>query len=309
MKKWAKPLEWIGRLLTLIALVWVVSLIWRQRHVLLSVWSLENGIYLLVILVVYSCSLLLMSLAWIIYLPTKPRNSLFFPLLKMYARTSLAKYLPGNVFHFVGRQVAAAWPNLNHLILARATIMENLSLLSASGMLVLLSWIIHSASLSGMLMMMGIVTAGLVLPVLLYRVIKRYRPELFPERVSSGQIYRILFYPFFIHVAFFAVSGSLFFATSFLLNDAMHAPFTWWLVFPVYVTSWLVGFVTPGSPGGIGVRDALLIVGMTPLIGETAALQSSLIFRVVTISGDLLFAGIVMPIKSYAVTVPDQRDQ
>jgi len=58
------------------------------------------------------------------------------------------------------------------------------------------------------------------------------------------------------------------------------------------IIAWLVGYLTPGAPGGIGTREATLIALLSFLNQEDAGLIATALFRVVTPLGDvLLFSG------------------
>ena len=46
------------------------------------------------------------------------------------------------------------------------------------------------------------------------------------------------------------------------------------------------GFITPGSPAGLGVRDTVLLAALTPLYGSGVAIGLSLSLRLVTTLGD-----------------------
>ena len=50
--------------------------------------------------------------------------------------------------------------------------------------------------------------------------------------------------------------------------------------------AWLVGFVTPGSSAGIGVREAVLIAALEGSLGAPASGLIALALRLVTIAGD-----------------------
>ena len=52
--------------------------------------------------------------------------------------------------------------------------------------------------------------------------------------------------------------------------------------------AWMLGFVTPGAPAGLGVREAVLLGLLGPVLGEPAALLLSLQLRLATLGGDLL---------------------
>jgi hypothetical protein len=54
------------------------------------------------------------------------------------------------------------------------------------------------------------------------------------------------------------------------------------------VVAWTAGFVTPGAPGGLGVRDALLVGMLTPAFGPAVSVGIALAFRIVTTLGDIV---------------------
>ena len=54
----------------------------------------------------------------------------------------------------------------------------------------------------------------------------------------------------------------------------------------VFAAAWVAGFVTPGAPAGLGVREAVLAGGLRPIYGPEVALALPLLFRMVTVTGD-----------------------
>ena len=50
----------------------------------------------------------------------------------------------------------------------------------------------------------------------------------------------------------------------------------------------LAGLVTPGAPGGLGVREAVFVLTSGGTIGEEQALTLILLFRIVTTIADLV---------------------
>ena len=51
-------------------------------------------------------------------------------------------------------------------------------------------------------------------------------------------------------------------------------------------TSVFIGFVTLISPGDLGVREAVLLAGLTPAYGAGTALGIAILYRLVTSLGD-----------------------
>ena len=56
--------------------------------------------------------------------------------------------------------------------------------------------------------------------------------------------------------------------------------------------AWVVGFVIPGASAGIGVREAAVILLLSPVLGAGDAAVIATIYRLVTAGGDTLFAAL-----------------
>jgi len=57
----------------------------------------------------------------------------------------------------------------------------------------------------------------------------------------------------------------------------------------IFSIAWLAGFIIPGAPGGIGVREAVIIFFITPIIGEAQSVAIAIALRFVTLLGDIWF--------------------
>jgi uncharacterized membrane protein YbhN (UPF0104 family) len=55
-----------------------------------------------------------------------------------------------------------------------------------------------------------------------------------------------------------------------------------------FALCWVAGFVVPGAPAGLGVREALFIRLFAPGIGEGVAACVAVAYRIITTLGDLL---------------------
>jgi uncharacterized membrane protein YbhN (UPF0104 family) len=58
-----------------------------------------------------------------------------------------------------------------------------------------------------------------------------------------------------------------------------------------FALAWTAGLVVPGAPGGLGVFEAVLVLGLGGLVPEAPLLAVALSYRVVTTAADLLAAG------------------
>ncbi|MBW2370697.1 MAG: flippase-like domain-containing protein [Deltaproteobacteria bacterium] len=53
-----------------------------------------------------------------------------------------------------------------------------------------------------------------------------------------------------------------------------------------FIASWLIGFISLLTPGGIGVREGAMVLMLTPLIGDSTAVLVSLMARITWTIGD-----------------------
>lgn len=56
----------------------------------------------------------------------------------------------------------------------------------------------------------------------------------------------------------------------------------------VFSAAWIAGFLAPGAPAGLGIREAILLAGLSPTFGAGTAVQIAILFRVLSVSADLV---------------------
>ena len=130
-------------------------------------------------------------------------------------------------------------------------------------------------------------------PFVMRQLIKRHtQVSTYVEKLSASSLKRqarFLFIPLLIYVLSFLMIGGLICVVSSVAYQS-GCSFSHMLKFgSIYAIAWTLGVITPGSPGGIGIRDAVLVVQLSPLIGASQALTLSLGLRASAILGDVLF--------------------
>lgn len=214
----------------------------------------------------------------------------------VYGRTQIAKYLPGNVFHLVGRQVMGGRLGHGQARLAFASLLEALLLvLTAAALSLPMAWRWFDG---------GLLWAGaLAVPVLALLAARRAR------RHSSTHLHRApvpdrerfaasshLLCAMLLYALFFLVVAGIFSMLAASVSESDRSGIGFAAGIPVVALAWLAGFVTPGSSAGIGVREAVLIAALEDPLGAAAATLVALALRVVTTGGDVvfLFLGMVL---------------
>lgn len=242
---------------------------------------------------VYTLASFLLAEAWRHLLGPGPAEAYPRRHHALYGRTQIAKYLPGNCFHFVGRQILGLRLGHPHGVLALASLAEAVSLLLAAGVLALpLAWSRVERALgspSGWLVL-GISGVVIVAVCLNRRRIRAWHGRAMPSPGGPirGWALRLL-QAGLLHVAFFAVAGLILWG----LATAIQRPGTPALGPAVAISTlamaWWVGFLVPGSSAGLGIREAVLVLTLEPYLARDGALLLALALRLTTTFGDLLF--------------------
>lgn len=58
-------------------------------------------------------------------------------------------------------------------------------------------------------------------------------------------------------------------------------------VIGMYTLSWVIGFVTPGAPAGLGIREVIMSSLLTGIVSGELVVTAVILYRMVTIIGDV----------------------
>jgi uncharacterized membrane protein YbhN (UPF0104 family) len=211
---------------------------------------------------------------------------------RIYARTQIAKYLPGNVFHFAGRHVLGRVAGLPHGALLGATVYEALGLVvggTAVAFCGLAFGDVRAGAFPRTLALAAMVVA-IATPVLFDATLKR-RFGLGSDREPESGAWRVAvaMAGFYIrYMVFFLVVGAMLYAIAAAAGSGVSLRVAG-PVISIFSVAWVAGFLTPGAPAGLGIREAVIVFALTPLMGEGVALLAALLLRLVTGCGDLLY--------------------
>ncbi|MCL2427559.1 MAG: hypothetical protein FWD05_14645, partial [Oscillospiraceae bacterium] len=60
----------------------------------------------------------------------------------------------------------------------------------------------------------------------------------------------------------------------------------------IFIMSWLIGFLTPGAPSGLGIREIVLLMFLSGIVYEDILLSAIIIHRLLQVCGDIVAYGI-----------------
>ncbi len=282
----SRLLKSIGFLITILCILYVGRALAEQKDVLREV-ALSPGILwrILFSMVLWVGFNGLLGIGWMSLIRASgqelsPRSSVEIALL-----SQAAKYLPGNVFHLAGRVWYARKRGISTQAAVAATGIESvrLVLIAASlGLPLLLTLPYADIVLVGFV----IVGVAIVLSVFLGRL-RFFGLEKFLRFGNSLVRKRYIGLALIAYISVFLIQTMTFM----LFAAATRIHFFEGKFFEsiqIVSSTWLAGFITIGSPGGLGVREAAFA-----LFTHSPALLSQLLvvatlMRISSIGGDLL---------------------
>lgn len=285
----------IGSVITLLALVFVV-----KKLVTMDVdWSaFANGRAIGTIgicTLIQTGVILFMTLPWLLFIRILSGTKI--PMrdaLPVYTRSNLMKYVPGNVFQYVGRNQLAADLQISHVDVACSTLLDIVFCLITPFLLALVLMRKDMLQLFRMyqrnfLIILAAGAAVLILAFLLLHwkfrePLKRYFAK-YRKLLSRKTIPQILLV-FLLYVAQNLISTAMYAIPAVLLCDVPAEQLG--LFLGTYLFSWIVGFITPGAPGGIGIREAVMTLMCGSFLGTETIVLYAVIMRIISTFGDVL---------------------
>lgn len=193
--------------------------------------------------------------------------------ISIYGISQIGKYLPGNVFHFVGRQALGGQAGVKGAVLAISTAWEIvLQVFSGIAFAALLLPLFVSTVTNGGAVLIFALLTSLLGTALAYRQ---------GVKVACA---------FAAYVTFLMFSATLFcMVLGWLVTVEAVAALGWPLLVGGYAMAWLIGFMTPGAPAGLGIRETVLLLLFDTYLPAGGLLAAVVLGRAVTTCGDFLF--------------------
>jgi uncharacterized membrane protein YbhN (UPF0104 family) len=223
----------------------------------------------------------------------------------IYLTAQFAKYAPGNVGHFVGRVALAIQRGYPASIIALAMTLELVLLFGIAALLSLpmLGMTVRKlqAAWQGVpvdeLLIVGlsialVVSVGIVFALRRWPLLARtghWAASLKSAFNTPAALGWLCLAALSLAVCVWLTSFSLLALGNTLLQLRLPEIVIGVSLFSV---AWIVGMLTPGVPAGLGVREAILVEGLTPLLGASQAVSSALLFRLLTTLADVAAFGV-----------------
>jgi hypothetical protein len=252
-----------------------------------SILEYTSAFVLVIALYVLSCLGIAAAFAFLVW-GVSAGQRLRADIIGVHAITQIAKYLPTNTLHLVGRHAVLRRRGLSDVALVGAGLIEIVLLLLAAVGLAALGASDELATHLDLdqrsLAIIGALIAALVL--IAAAALRANRTVLvslsLTWRAAAGASVAISMY-----CVFFTLSGVILWV---LLAQAIQVPLPPDIVrLTSYAAiSWSIGFVSLGAAAGIGVRETILILLLAGAVEPAPATSAAVAYRLVTTLGDLI---------------------
>ena len=262
-----KLLKLAGHLVVIAALAFVVKKI-IDMDVKLSDLSSPRvmGAFALS-LVIQAAQIIIACYPWLMFTRSLSGKKIpYSAAMPVYTQSNIYKYLPGNVFQYVGRNKLAADMEISHVDVACATILDVFFCVFWTGVV---SVILLGSKIAELLEKYGknlliVGAAGVLFLIAAVLVVKfkfsdkvkgylsRYSKAF--EKSNRPQLLSGIFY-YFAHNC---VSAAMYLGCIALIVPQAETRERFALT-GAFLFAWIIGFVTPGAPGGIGIREGVML--------------------------------------------------
>jgi len=281
-----KGIQVAGNLLTVVCICYLVYLFFHYRselplkelreHISFSSIALGSLLWVLINLT--------LAVAWGILVRANAIETRWTKDIRIIFLTQIAKYLPGNVFQYAGRMVHYKSDGINYRT-SSLLVLHEIALVASTALVIGLlgSWIPALLSLFPLGLLVACFSILIVFDTQLWK----------QKRIALPSLRKVAFY----------FSASLCYLVGFLITFMIYR-----MIIEVETTggnirllgastlSWVAGFLTPGSPGGVGIREVVFTS-----IGEFAPrhllMLSVVNLRLCSIIGDTLCAALALLMK------------
>ncbi len=236
---------------------------------------------------------LLFAYAWQLLIKSKYPDFQLTESFRIISLSQIAKYLPGNVAHFASRYYLAD----KHLNKKDTTI----TLLIETGLFALASFVIgcgyffyhdvFSIFDKNKVLILFAMVFVIIFLIIIFVIINKKKHIPLKSPVSN------IFPAMMLYLLLPFMGGlSIYLLFQLILNES-SVPYL--LCVFSFSISFLLGFIVPGAPGGIGIREYSFTLLMTPFTSSILALEAILIFRVLSLIGDIILfvIGKSIPVK------------
>ncbi|PSB34222.1 lysylphosphatidylglycerol synthase domain-containing protein [Chlorogloea sp. CCALA 695] len=204
--------------------------------------------------------------------------------IRVYLKTNIAKYIPGNIWHYYGRIRLATDANIPTSIATLSVLLEPLLLAAAALLVALLG-----TSQNRLLQVFSLAVVAITIHPLILNQGLKLVSKLKNKGNDVKKIEHYPFLPLLGELGFLGLRGAGFVLTFWALHPVNFNQIP--ILISSFSLAWLLGLVVPGAPGGIGVFEATATALLGSLFSPGLILSVVALYRLISILAEVVGAG------------------
>jgi len=304
-------INYISYILVILSFIFIF---YKLRKLNLSLLIEQLTFYWIIVIFILS---LFHSLAFFIYAVTWGFVVRIFSAVKLkmremiivYLKSNIAKYLPGNIFHFAGRHYFLRKQGLSDesLLLSNAfeifyTILISLIIILSAVYVKVIKipeFILQKINIYYFLTLIIIISAAVIIFVV-YKYLKKESINI-KKYLNRKNLFIFIIVTLMYFLIFIIIGTALYGIMVVLLKHEFNL-IDFYYVVCTYSLAWMLGYIVPGAPGGLGIREYVITKMLENKFSESSAVLAAIILRVVTVSGDIVsfFVANILSITVFA---------
>lgn len=231
--------------------------------------------------------------------------------IRVYLKTNVVKYLPSNVLHFYARTAVAINAGIPLGTSTLSVLLEPLLMVAAALVVTLVSSQFDLIQGLGLLSVLIAVHPRILNPLVerlsRLRAKKQPNPEV-PPGYQSKRLKRYPLVPLLGEIGFILLRATGFIFTVLALSPL--PPPLLPTLFGAFSIGWLLGFVVPGSPGGLGVFEVTVVTLLNQAdpsltqerLPQAVVLGAVALYRLISVLMEGIGAGLAWMDEKFALT-------
>ena len=220
----------------------------------------------------------------------------------IYLKSNIAKYLPGNVIQYVGRNVLGKKLEIGQKSIVMATVAELISLVFGNIVFALVMSLQNTKSVVGRLWaehnlkrsisVIAVLSIAIIIIFVCYLVKNDYGRKIksYLTKDYFKKVVRLFCVVLILYSIVFVVSALILWGIFYILDSDIG----FGNIASANSLSWLAGYIVPGAPGGIGIREVVLVWLLEAECLPELVILAAVLLRVCVVLGDFLsFLGAV----------------
>ncbi|MBW1673505.1 MAG: flippase-like domain-containing protein, partial [Deltaproteobacteria bacterium] len=290
--------RWFGLGVGLIALAYFLNSALKQISTFPSLyWGLNGYVSFAAATFLNALVTLIGGYSWILLLRASGETLAASEGLVIFTLAQFAKYIPGNVAHHAGRIALANSRGLAFSRVAFTIAVETIWLIFAASILATTWLVLEGQSLFGytqelptVFQLAVTIGVAVLFPLSGGWILFHWHPGPLQKILGHGAVkfpsFLVLLSCLFIYMLCFLFMGV---ASDILAQYLFGAEGTRIILLTgSFAIAWVAGFLAPGAPAGIGVREAILLKVLAPIYGAGVAVGLAISLRAITTLADVL---------------------